>query len=111
DGPIAALAERLGRAAEQQHLSKITISGAPLDLVRSAGTILVVHEHGRLEPRLLAGPFRSLPVVHRAAVSMREFAILQALAAAQRVEDPERDVIGIEVVPAHELEIAAGLAA
>ena len=49
DRPIAALAERLRRAAEEEHLGEIGIAGATLDLGRGAGAVLVVHEHRGLE--------------------------------------------------------------
>src|SRR5215217_2684630 len=66
DRPVAALPERLDVAAQQQNLDEVLVAGAPADFSGGRWTILVCDHDRALEPAILAGPFRDLPIVDRA---------------------------------------------
>src|SRR5215471_20752838 len=63
DRPIAALAERLDIAAEQQYLREILIARALPDFGGRCRSILIGDHDGGLQPLVPAGPFLDLPVV------------------------------------------------
>src|ERR1039458_1328036 len=54
DRPVAALAQWLDIAAEQQHLDKIAVAGALADFGGRSRTVLVGDYHGALQAAVLA---------------------------------------------------------
>ena len=102
DRPVAALAERLDIAAEQQHLHEIRIAGALADLGGGGRAVLVGDDDRTLQAGILAGPFLDLPVVDRGADRSGQIVVAQALPAGERIEHAERDVVGIEQLLLHE---------
>ena len=71
DRPVAALAERLDVAREQQHLNEILVAGALADFGGGGNTVLIGDDDRALQARILAGPFLDLPVVDRGDRSRR----------------------------------------
>ena len=71
DRPVAALAERLDVAAEQQHLHEILVAGALADFGGGGHAVLVGDDDRALQAAVLAGPFLDLPVVDRGSQSRR----------------------------------------
>ncbi|KTT89745.1 hypothetical protein NS44R_14965, partial [Mammaliicoccus sciuri] len=84
--PVAALAERLDIAAQQQHLDEIAVAGALADLGRGRGAILIGDDDRALQPGVLAGPFLDLPVVDRRADRAGEILVAESLSGGERVE-------------------------
>src|SRR6266446_3822138 len=100
--PVAALAERLDVAAEQQHLDEIPVAGAFADFFGRRQAVLVADHDRALEARILAGPFLDLPVVDRGAERGAELMIADALSAGERIENAQHDIVRIEMLLLHE---------
>ena len=82
--------------------AKFAIAGALLDHLRRGRAVLERHHHRRLQPRIARGPFRHLPLVGGMRQRRRQIRVLRALAAGQRIENAERDVVRIEMLLGHE---------
>ena len=93
DWPIAALAERLNIAAEQEHLHEILVAGAFANFGGCRHRILIADDDRRLQPLVLAGPFVDLPVVDRRAERSRKLVIADALPGAERIEHAELHIV------------------
>src|SRR3954453_24159756 len=65
DRPIAALAEWLDIAPQEQNLHEVLVPGAPADFGSGRGAILVGDHARAFEAAVLGGPFRNLAVVDR----------------------------------------------
>src|SRR5205085_4317343 len=97
DRPVAALAERLDVAAQQQHLHEILVACARADFGGSRRPVLVGNHDGAFEALVLAGPFLDLPVVDRRANGGGKVVIADALPRGKWIEDAEHDIVRIEV--------------
>ena len=112
DRPVAALAERLDIAAEQQHLDEIPVAGAAADFGGGGHAVLVGDHDGAFQAAVLAGPFCNLPVVDGGGQRGGKIVIAHALpGGAERIEYAERDIVGIEQLLLHERQRRALLAA
>ena len=112
DRPVAPLARRLPSAAEHQHLGKVGIAGVAFDFGDRGRGVLVGHDDRGLQPRIFTGPFLDLPLVHRMGQRARQVGVHRPLAGrGQRIEDPEFDIVRVQMLPGHEPEVAAGPAA
>src|SRR3954453_2144784 len=84
DRPIAALAEWLHIATQQQNLNEVLVPGAPADF-GGGGRAILIGDHDRtFEAAVLAGPFRNLPVVDRAGQRRAQILIPNALPGIER---------------------------
>src|SRR3984893_6621756 len=79
DRPIAPLAEQLAGAAQEQHMRKAAIAGAPADLLHGELAVLIGNDDGRLEPRLAGVPPGPLVLVGGKRFSAAELVVLLAL--------------------------------
>src|SRR6266403_2545465 len=102
DRPVAALAERLDVAAQQQYLDKTLVAGALTDFFGCGRAVLVADHDRTLQARILAGPFLDLPIVDRGAERGAEFVIADTLPAGERIENAEHDVVRTEMLLLHE---------
>ena len=111
DRPVAPLAEWFGGARQQQHLGEVAVAGARLDHACGSRAIFERHHHRCLQPRVARGPFRHLPLIGGVGQRSRQVEVLRALAAGQRIEHAERNVVRVKVLLGHECEVAAGIVA
>ncbi len=81
DRPVAALAERLDVAREQQHLDEIRIAGALADFGGGGNAVFIGDDDRALQARILGCPFLDLPVVDRGADRAGQILVAQALPA------------------------------
>src|SRR6185312_12946735 len=102
DRPVAALAQRLDIAAEQQHLNEIAVAGALADFGGGRRAVLVGDHDRSLETAVLAGPLGDLPVIDRAGQRRAQILVANALSGLQRAQHSERDVMRVEMLLLHE---------
>src|SRR5579871_7075359 len=104
DRPIAALADRLDGAAEQQHLDEIFVTRAIADFGRCRWPVFIGNDDRALQAAVLAGPFIDLPIVDGRTERSRELVIADALACREWIEHAEHDIVRIEMLLLHEGE-------
>src|SRR5260370_18562027 len=89
--PVAALTERPDVAAQEQHLDKILVAGAPADFSGRGRSILVGDYDGAFQAAVLAGPFRDLPVIDRGSQRRAQILVANALPGIERTQYCERN--------------------
>src|SRR6266852_3293109 len=109
DRPISSLAQKLAGAAQEQNMGKAAIAGALANLQAGQLAILVRDDDRRLEPRIASVPTFQLVFIgskrHRGA----ELIVLLALSGGrERVHDAPLDPVEVEMLLAHEIEVARG---
>ena len=103
DRPVAAVAERLGGAGEDENLAEVGVGAAALDFLRRCRAVLVGNDEPALEA--LLGPRKriALPVVGGRAHGGGKFHVHLALAGvAERAENAGFDAVGVEVLGLHQ---------
>ena len=111
DRPEAAVPERVRKAAQHRDLHEVAGARPALDLGDRRLRVLVGGADGAAEPGLPRGPALDLPGVDRPAERNREIDILERLGVSERNHHPETDIVRVEMLLAHKLEVGAGLAA
>src|SRR6202023_2364442 len=102
DRPVAALAQRLDVAAEQQHLDKVLVAGALANFGGGGRTILVGDHDGAFQAAILTGPFVDLPVVDGGRQRRTQILVANALPGLERTQYAERDIVRVEMLLLHE---------
>ncbi len=109
DRPVAALAQKLAGAAQEQHVREAAVAGALADLLHRQLGILIGDHHRRLQPWLTLVPALELILVARERHGGAELVVLLALSSRrERVHHAPLDPVEIEMLLAHEVEVARG---
>jgi hypothetical protein len=109
DRPVAAVAERLGGAGEDEHLPEVGVGAATLDFLRRSRAVLVGDDEAALEALFRPRERIALPVVGGRAHDGGEFEVHLALAGiAERAKDSGFDVVGVEVLGLHQRQARSG---
>ena len=107
DRPIALLAHELAGAAAQQHMGEAAIARARLDFGARRFAVLVRNDDRRQEPRIAPVPAFELELVGGKRHGGAEFIVLVALPGRrERIHDRVFDPVEVEMLLAHEIEIA-----
>ena len=110
--PVATVTERLRRERGRSDLYEMRVAGAPFDLGGGSFREILRHVDRGFQPRFRLGPRVQLPIVDRRAQRRAEIEVALIIAAdTQRVQDAVGDVVGVEMLLAHEVEIGRGRAA
>ena len=107
DRPVAALAEKLAGAAQEQDVGETAIAGAFANLDAGQFAVLIGNDDGGLEPRIAPVPAFELILVGGKRHGGAELVVLLALPGRRkRIHHAPFDPVEIEMLLAHEVEIA-----
>ena len=111
DRPVPAPAHRLQVAALEQHLHEAAVAGPAAHL--GGGSHRILHrQHDRgAQPRVAVQPLRHLPVVGGPRQGRGQLGVPRLRGGRHRVQHRPGNAVGIEEVPAGELQLRAGAAA
>ena len=106
DLPVLAPPERLGRPHDQQHLDETRVVGEPVDLLDGEVGVLVRHRDTGAQAGFLLQPLGDLPLVGGLAQCRGVLRVELGAARAEAVQDAVLDALRIQVLLAHELQVA-----
>ena len=107
DLPILGPAQGLVGPNQQEDLNKPGMAPHPIDLLRRQVPILVGNDHGGPQPGFRIQPFGNLPVIDRPGQRGSVVQVELPPGSVKTVEDAVLDIVGIQQLLPHELQIRA----
>src|SRR5262249_37673766 len=102
DRPIAALAQKVARSAEKQHMRKAAVAGALANFHACELGVLVWDDHGCFETRVASVPAVQLIFIGGKGHRRTELIVLLALPTGrERIHDAPLDAVHVEILFTH----------